>query len=131
MTKLVRISKGADVRFQSKGVVTGFSNFRGSWVNPDDIASVVLFDDGRCWMQMRSAKGEVKCYVDDIEKFERDLGLAAESEPNVEQVRSLKEYGAACRAAFEGPQSVLLLLEEKYLEGVRAVLDLAGVKYTD
>jgi hypothetical protein len=87
MTKLVRLPKGADLILQLRGVRNSFSDagyFRGMWVNRDDIASVVLFTDGRCLMHMRSAEGSINCQVDDIEKFERDLGLAAESEPDAD-----------------------------------------------
>jgi hypothetical protein len=137
MTKLVRLPKGADVIFQLRGVRNSFSNSRGSWVNPDDIASVVLLEDGRCWMQMRSAKGEITFQVDDVEKFERDLGLIVESEPDVEQVREPKETEAEKVRTFNEYYNAYynkahntgdIGATEK---AVRAVLDLAGVKYTD
>jgi hypothetical protein len=83
-------------------------------------------------MQMRSAKGEIKCYVDDTEKFERDLGLIVESEPDVEQVRepdveqvrSLDEY---CQTYSNGYYTAVGTIER----GIKAVLDLAGVKYRE
>jgi hypothetical protein len=88
-------------------------------------------------MQMRSAKGEITVQVDDVEKFERDFGLIVESEPGVEQVREPKETETANIRTFNEYYNAYC--DEAYVPGgigatekaVRAVLDLAGVKYTD
>jgi hypothetical protein len=116
MTKLVNISKGAG------------GDFRGSWVNPDDIASVVLFNSGRCRMRLRHVEGEIDTHIDDVEKFERDLGLAAESEPDVEQVpRLVRSLGEYCQTYCSEYYAAVGTVER----GIKAVLDLANVKYRE
>jgi hypothetical protein len=112
MTKLVRISKGAG------------GDFRSSWVNPDDIASLTLFNNGRCRVRLRHLEGDIEIHVDDVEKFERDLGLIVESEPDVEQVRSLDEY---CQTYCNEYYIAVGTIER----GIKAVLDLANVRYRE
>jgi hypothetical protein len=112
MTKLVNISKGVG------------GDFRGSWVNPDDIASVALFNSGRCRVRLRHVEGEIDTHVDDIEKFERDFGLIVESEPDAEQVRSLDEYCETYCSEYYAAVGTIK-------SGIKAVLDLAGVKYRE
>jgi uncharacterized membrane protein YcgQ (UPF0703/DUF1980 family) len=95
-------------------------------------------------MRLRHLEGEIIIQVDDIEKFERDLGMIVEREPDVEQVRSLDEYAKQMQIANQQilkDQGVDIELDDwisvsetkrkVFRSYARAVLDLAGVKYRE